>query len=40
VCSIPPSHTTKPQMLYWNVQSEFDGEATVEINGISTSGIS
>lgn len=21
----------KPQMLYWNVQSEFDGEATIEI---------
>src|SRR3954452_3432679 len=21
----------KPQMLYWNVQSDFDGEATIEI---------
>lgn len=29
----------KPQMLYWNVQSEFDGEATVEISYF-TSGIS
>jgi len=29
----------KPQMLYWNVQSEFDGEATVEITYF-TSGIS
>ena len=28
----------KPQMLYWNVQSEFDGEATVEIKYF-TSGI-
>ena len=28
----------KPQMLYWNVQSEFDGEATVEITYF-TSGI-
>ncbi len=28
----------KPQMLYWNVQSEFDGEATVEISYF-TSGI-
>ena len=30
---------TKPQMLYWNVQSEMDGEATVEITYF-TSGIS
>ncbi|MGO8746637.1 MAG: hypothetical protein ACLQNE_11670 [Thermoguttaceae bacterium] len=30
---------TKPQMLYWNVQSETDGEATVEITYF-TSGIS
>ncbi|MFO0838115.1 MAG: hypothetical protein U1D55_06265 [Phycisphaerae bacterium] len=29
----------KPQMLYWNVQSEFDGAATVEITYF-TSGIS
>ncbi len=29
----------KPQMLYWNVQSELDGEATVEISYF-TSGIS
>jgi hypothetical protein len=29
----------KPQMLYWNVQSEIDGEATVEISYF-TSGIS
>src|SRR2546423_14367008 len=29
----------KPQMLYWNVQSEFDGEATIEITYF-TSGIS
>jgi len=29
----------KPQMLYWNVQSEFDGEATLEITYF-TSGIS
>src|SRR5512135_716039 len=29
---------TKPQMLYWNVQSELDGEATVEISYF-TSGI-
>jgi hypothetical protein len=29
----------KPQMLYWNVTSEFDGEATVEITYF-TSGIS
>ncbi len=29
----------KPQMLYWNVQSETDGEATVEITYF-TSGIS
>src|SRR3982750_3632969 len=28
----------KPQMLYWNVQSDFDGEATVEITYF-TSGI-
>ena len=28
----------KPQMLYWNVQSELDGEATVEITYF-TSGI-
>ena len=28
----------KPQMLYWNVQSDFDGEATVEI-AYFTSGI-
>src|SRR4051812_2548995 len=28
----------KPQMLYWNVQSEFDGEATLEISYF-TSGI-
>ena len=28
----------KPDMLYWNVQSEFDGEATVEISYF-TSGI-
>ena len=30
---------TKPQMLYWNVQSEMEGEATVEITYF-TSGIS
>lgn len=30
---------TKPQMLYWNVQSEVEGEATVEITYF-TSGIS
>ncbi len=30
---------SKPQMLYWNVQSEFEGEATVEITYF-TSGIS
>ena len=30
---------TKPQMLYWNVQSEIEGEATVEITYF-TSGIS
>ena len=29
----------KPQMLYWNVQSEIDGEATIEIT-FFTSGIS
>src|SRR5271163_15924 len=29
----------KPQMLYWNVQSDFDGEATIEIIYF-TSGIS
>src|SRR3954469_17396645 len=29
----------KPQMLYWNVQSDLDGEATVEISYF-TSGIS
>jgi hypothetical protein len=29
----------KPQMLYWNVQSDFDGEATVQITYF-TSGIS
>jgi len=29
----------KPQMLYWNVQSELDGEATIEI-AYFTSGIS
>src|SRR3989304_927765 len=29
----------KPQMLYWNVQSEINGEATVEISYF-TSGIS
>jgi hypothetical protein len=29
----------KPQMLYWNVSSEFDGEATIEITYF-TSGIS
>ncbi len=29
----------KPQMLYWNVQSEMDGEATIEISYF-TSGIS
>ncbi|MCL4194535.1 MAG: hypothetical protein KJZ87_22555, partial [Thermoguttaceae bacterium] len=29
----------KPQMLYWNVESELDGEATVEISYF-TSGIS
>ena len=29
----------KPQMLYWNVQSEMDGEATIEITYF-TSGIS
>src|SRR6202042_3445084 len=29
----------KPQMLYWNVQSDFDGEATVEISYF-TSGVS
>src|SRR5512134_1475444 len=28
----------KPQMLYWNVQSEIDGEATIEISYF-TSGI-
>lgn len=28
----------KPQMLYWNVQSDFDGEATVEITYF-TSGV-
>ena len=28
----------RPQMLYWNVQSEFDGEATIEITYF-TSGI-
>src|SRR5688500_5725508 len=28
----------KPQMLYWNVQSELDGEATIEITYL-TSGI-
>src|SRR6186713_3462827 len=28
----------KPQMLYWNVQSEFDGEATIQISYF-TSGI-
>lgn len=28
----------KPQMLYWNVQSDFDGEATIEISYF-TSGI-
>src|SRR5450432_325044 len=28
----------KPQMLYWNVQSDFDGEATLEITYF-TSGI-
>ena len=28
----------KPQMLYWNVQSEIDGEATIEITYF-TSGI-
>src|SRR6202045_1531610 len=28
----------KPQMLYWNVQSDFDGEASVEITYF-TSGI-
>ena len=32
----------KPQMLYWNVSSEFDGEATIEItyftSGITWSG--
>ena len=30
---------SKPQMLYWNIQSEMDGEATVEITYF-TSGIS
>jgi hypothetical protein len=25
----------KPQMLYWNVQSEFDGEATIQITYFS-----
>src|SRR5262245_6622530 len=29
---------TKPQMLYWNVKSEFDGEATIQITYF-TSGI-
>ncbi len=29
----------KPQMLYWNVQSEIDGEATIEVSYF-TSGIS
>src|SRR5882762_7917745 len=29
----------KPAMLYWNVQSDFDGEATIEITYF-TSGIS
>ncbi|MCC7476296.1 MAG: DUF4139 domain-containing protein, partial [Pirellulales bacterium] len=29
----------KPQMLYWNVRSEFDGEATIQISYF-TSGIS
>ena len=28
----------KPQMLYWNVQSELDGEATIQITYF-TSGI-
>src|ERR1700724_2731928 len=28
----------KPQMLYWNVQSDFDGEASIEITYF-TSGI-
>ena len=28
----------KPQMLYWNVQSEIDGEATIQITYF-TSGI-
>src|SRR5204862_2529476 len=28
----------KPQMLYWNVQSDFDGEATIQITYF-TSGI-
>src|SRR5207253_4039521 len=28
----------KPQMLYWNVKSEFDGEATIQITYF-TSGI-
>src|SRR5678815_3705967 len=27
----------KPQMLYWNVQSDFDGEATIEICLLYTS---
>ena len=30
---------SKPQMLYWNVQSELDGEAIIEITYF-TSGIS
>jgi len=34
-----PFPNDKPQMLYWNVQSELDGEATVEITYF-TSGIS
>src|ERR1700687_3947353 len=27
-----PSPHDKPQMLYWNVQSDFDGEAAIEIS--------
>ena len=38
-CSTPPSRTTKPQTLYWNVQSDADREATIEISYF-TSGIS
>jgi hypothetical protein len=33
-----PHSDERPQTLYWNVQSDFDGEATVEITYF-TSGI-